>query len=383
VKVPLLDLKAHHEPIEAELFEAMTRVLRSQQFILGPEVEAFERRVAAACGVPHAIGMSSGTDALLAALMALGIGPGDEVVTTDYSFFATAGVIARLGARPVLVDIDPATFNIDAAGVEAAITPRTRAILPVHLFGQPADMVRLLDIAVHRRIALVEDAAQAIGAVDHEGRRVGSLATMATFSFFPSKNLGALGDAGMVVTADTSLAARLRTLRNHGASPKYHHDVIGGNFRLDALQAAVLGVKLSYLDGWTKRRQDNARRYVALFEQSGLPARGLVTLPVAPGADPTSAHRHIFNQFVVRATRRDVLRAFLAERGVGTEVYYPVPFHLQPCFRFLGHREGDFPQSERAARETLALPIYPELTAAQQEYVVARIADFYATAGSA
>jgi dTDP-4-amino-4,6-dideoxygalactose transaminase len=381
VKVPLLDLQAHHEPIEAELLDAITRVVRSQMFIQGPEVDALERRLATYCGARYAIGVSSGTDALLVGLMALGIGPDDEVITTAYSFFATAGAIARLGARPVFVDIDAASFNIDVGRIERAVTSRTRGVLPVHLYGRCADMTPILDVAARRGLAVVEDAAQAIGAEDSEGRRAGSMGTIGTFSFFPSKNLGALGDAGMVVTNDAAMADRLRTLRNHGASPKYHHRLLGGNFRLDALQAAVVGVKLNYLDGWTKRRQENARRYTMLFDQAGLTDRGLVTVPIGRDGDRAPLGRHIFNQYVIRVARRDVLKTFLAERNIGTEIYYPVPFHLQECFRSLGYREGDFPESERAARETLALPIYPELTAEQQEYVVSEIAAFYARSG--
>jgi dTDP-4-amino-4,6-dideoxygalactose transaminase len=377
MKVPLLDLAAHHEPIEAELFDAIHRVFRSQMFILGPEVEAFEQRVAGYCGVRHAIGVSSGTDALLVALMALEIGPGDEVITPAYSFFATAGTVARLGARPVLVDIDPVTYNIDATSVERAVTPRTRVILPVHLYGQCATMAPIVRTATRHGLAIVEDAAQAIGAEDAEGRRAGSIGAIGTLSFFPSKNLGALGDAGMVLTSDGVLADRLRILRNHGANPKYVHRMIGGNFRLDALQAATLGVKLAHLDGWTKARQENARRYVALFQQAGLSSPGVITLPMEPHADPARGHRHIFNQFVIRTPRRDALKRFLAAEGIGTEIYYPVPFHVQDCFADLGYKPGDFPESERAAAETLALPIYPELSAAQQEYVVDRIAAFH------
>src|SRR5262245_15789599 len=381
MKVPLLDLQAHHEPIEAELLEALARVVRSQAFILGPEVDALERRLAAYCGAKHAVGVSSGTDALLVALMALDIGRGDEVITSAYSFFASAGVVARLGARPVFVDIEPTTFNIDAGRIEDAVTPSTRAIMPVHLYGQCADMTPILGIAAHRGLAVVEDAAQAIGAEDSEGRRAGSMGTMGTLSFYPTKNLGALGDAGMVVTSDDVLAELLRTLRNHGANPKYHHRLIGGNFRLDAFQAPALGVKRNSRDGWTRRRQENARRYTMLFEQAGLTGRGVVTVPAGLGESRSLRGRHIVNQYVIRVPRRDALKAFLAERDIGTEVYYPVPFHLQECFRSLGYREGDFPESERAARQTLALPIYPELTPEQQEYVVRQIVAFYAGPG--
>ena len=381
MKVPLLDLKTHHDAIEAELMDAVRRVLHSQVFILGPEVEALERRIAGYCGTQFAVGVSSGTDALLVGLMALGIGPGDEVITTPYSFFATAGTIARLGAVPVFVDIDAKTFNIDASRVERAVTSRTRAVLPVHLYGQCADMAALLDVAERRHVAVLEDAAQAIGAECGDGCRAGSLGAIGAFSFFPTKNLGALGDAGMVVTNDAALAERLRMLRAHGAKPKYYHRLIGGNFRLDALQAALVNVKLNYLDGWTKRRQENARRYETLLAQAGLTASGVVEPPAM--AYPECGGGHIYNQFVIRARRRDELKAFLADRGVGTEVYYPVPFHLQECFAYLGHKVGDFPESERAARDTLALPIYPELTPQQQEYVVDQIHRFYSQPGGA
>src|SRR5262245_6937293 len=307
--VPLLDVHAHHEPIEAELLQALARVVRSQTFILGPEVHALEARLAAYCGAKHAIGVSSGTDALRVALMALDIARGHEVITSAYSFFASAGVVARLGARPVFVDIEPTTFNIDAGRIEDAVTPNTRAIMPVHLYGQCADMTPILGVAARRGLAVVEDAAQAIGAEDAEGRRAGSMCTMGTLSFYPTKNLGALGDAGMVVTSDDALADLLRTLRNHGASPKYNHRLIGGNFRLDAVQAATLGVKLNSLDGWTKRRQENARRYATLFDQVGLTGRGVVIVPAGFGESRSLRGRHIVNQYVIRVPRRDALKA--------------------------------------------------------------------------
>lgn len=369
VTVPLLDLKAQYAPLRNQILDAVTRVCDSQRFIGGPEVEGLERELEAALGVPHAIGLSSGTDALLAALMALGIGAGDEVITPTYSFFATAGSVARVGARPVLVDIDPATFNLDPAATLAAITPRTRAIIPVHLFGQSADLRPLLDAAARHGIAIVEDAAQAIGA-EYRGRPVGAWGDVGCFSFFPSKNLGAFGDGGLVTTRDSGLARRLRLVRNHGMEPKYYHHVVGANFRLDALQAAVLRVKLPHLASWTAARQQNAARYRALFADAGLAET--VALPVeAP--DRT----HIYNQFVIRAARRDELRAHLDQAGIGTEVYYPVPFHLQACFAELGHRAGAFPAAEAAAGESLALPIYPELTEAQQAAVVGAISGFY------
>ncbi len=366
--VPLLDLDAQYQPLRSELLAAIARVCDSQRFIGGPEVEALEQELAALLDVPHAIGVSSGTDALLMALMALEIGPGDEVITSTYSFVATAGAIARVGARPVLVDIDPDTFNLDPAAVGAAITPRTRAILPVHLFGQPADLEELL--AAAGTIPVVEDAAQAIGA-EYGGRPVGGWGNIGCFSFFPSKNLGAFGDAGLVTCADDQLAHRLRLLRNHGMEPKYHHHLVGGNFRLDALQAAVLRVKLPHLAAWSAARQRNAARYRALFHETGLD--GLVQLPVE-----ASDRTHIYNQFVIRVPDRDRLRAQLASEGIGTEVYYPVPFHLQPCFQGLGYAPGTFPAAEAAAASALALPIYPELTETQQATVVTAIHGFVA-----
>jgi dTDP-4-amino-4,6-dideoxygalactose transaminase len=364
ISVPLLDLKAQYATIEAEVVEAVQQVLRSQQFILGPQVTECERAVAAYCGCQHAVGVSSGTDALLVALMAEGIGPGDEVLTTPYTFFATAGSIARLGARPVFVDICPTSFNLDVSQLEARITPRTRAILPVHLYGQCADMDAILAIAGRHHLAVIEDAAQAIGA-EIKGRRAGSMGHYGCFSFFPSKNLGGGGDGGMVVVQDAERAERLRVLRVHGSKPKYYHALIGGNFRLDTIQAAIVAAKLPHLDAWTAARQANAERYRQLFTAAGLVARGIVGLPyVLPDV------RHIFNQFVIRVPDRDSLREWLKEHGVGNEVYYPVPLHLQECFAYLGYHAGDFPESERAARETLALPIYPELNAQQAAYVV-------------
>lgn len=381
--VPLLDLKAQYAPIRDEILAAITAVCDSQRFIGGPEVAALERELAAMLRVKVAVGVSSGTDALLAALMALNIGQGDEVVTTTYSFFATAGVIWRVGARPVLVDIDPLTCNIDPAGVARAITPRTRAILPVHLYGQSADMDALVEIARRHQVAIIEDAAQAIGAL-YKGRPVGGIGTVGCFSFFPSKNLGAFGDGGLLTTNDEALAHRLRLMRDHGAEPKYFHKFVGGNFRLDALQAAVLRVKAKHLAEWTGTRRRNAARYAQLFNDAGLVGR--ITLPVeAPD------RYHIYNQFIVRvlesterglaaapsqSSMRDRLLEHLRSRGVGAEIYYPVPFHLQECFASLGHREGDFPHAEQAARETLALPVYGELTEAQQRYVVDAIAEF-------
>ena len=363
MSVPLLDLQAQYHPLRDELLAAMTRVADSQRFIGGPEVDAFEREIAADLGVAHAIGLTSGTDALLVALMALGIGPGDEVITPVFSFFATAGCVSRLGAVPRFVDIDAATFNLDPAAVAAAISPRTKAIIPVHLYGQCADMDPILEMARQCGLAVIEDAAQAIGATYKE-RPAGAMGSAGCFSFFPSKNLGAFGDAGLLTTNDDRLAHEVRLLRNHGAEPKYLHKRIGGNFRLDAMQAAVLRVKRPHLAAWTAGRRRNADRYDRLFSESGA---GVVV--------PARARecRHIFNQYVIRVANRDAVRAALDERGIGSEVYYPVPFHLQECFAPLGYRRGDFPRAEAAANEVLALPIYAELTEAQQREVVAAV----------
>ena len=365
--VPLLDLQAQYRPIRDEILAAITRVCDSGRFIMGPEVEALERELAEQLEAGDAIAVSSGTDALLVAMMALGIGPGDEVITSTYSFFATAGCISRLGATPRLVDIDPVTYNIDPAAVKAALSPRTKAIIPVHLYGLCADMEPLLATAAETGVAIIEDACQAIGA-RYRGRQAGTMGTTGCFSFFPSKNLGAFGDAGLVTTDDSALAHEVRLLRNHGAEPKYFHKRIGGNFRLDAIQAAVLRVKLPHLAEWTSRRRENADRYARLFAEAGLAER--LTLPSQPDGS-----LHIYNQFIVRVPERDRVRAHLTGRGIGTEIYYPVPFHLQECFAPLGHRRGDFPEAERAADSTIALPIYGELTAAQQELVVAALAD--------
>ena len=368
MNVPLLDLQAQNGPLRDEILAAIARVCDSQRFIMGPEIDALEAELARMLGVPHAVAVSSGTDAVLLALLVLGIGQGDEVVTSSYSFFATAGSIVRVGARPVLVDIDPATFNVDPAAVSRAITPRTKAIMPVHLFGLSADMDPILDEASRSGIAVIEDAAQAIGAT-YKGRPLGSLGAIGCFSFFPSKNLGAFGDAGLLTTGDARLAEQARMLRNHGMQPKYYHHVVGGNFRMDALQAAVLRVKAPHLEAWTEARRVNARRYRRLFADAGLDGR--VVLP-----QETPACRHIFNQFVVRTAERDELKRHLDARGIGNEIYYPVPFHLQPCFAGLGHRAGDFPHAERAAAESLALPIYGELTSEQQQTVVDAMAEF-------
>jgi dTDP-4-amino-4,6-dideoxygalactose transaminase len=368
-RVPLLDLHAQYAPIRDEVLAAITRVCDSQRFIMGPEVDALEQELAAMLGVKYAIAVSSGTDALLASMMALDIGQGDEVVTSAYSFFATAGCIARLGARPVFVDIDPVTFNIDSARLDAVMTPKTRAVIPVHLFGLVADMEPILDLARRRGVAIVEDAAQAIGA--RRGKsQAGTFGAYGCFSFYPSKNLGAFGDGGLVTTGDAGGAERLRLLRNHGAEPKYVHKMIGGNFRLDALQAAVLRVKARYLPQWTEGRRRNAERYRQLMERAGVDQH--VTIPSEP-----PGHFHIYNQFVVRVSERDRLRSYLQSCGVQTEVYYPVALHLQPCFASLGYSTGAFPQAEAAAREALALPIYSELTDDQLRYVVDAMAEFF------
>ncbi len=364
VAVPLLDLKAQYATLRDDMEIAVKRVIESQFFINGPEVDALEEEIAAYSHAAFGVGVSSGTDALLVALMALDIGAGDEIITSPYSFFATAGVIARLGATPVFADIDPATFNIDPAGIAAAITPRTRAILPVHLYGRLADMAAIS--AAAGEVPVIEDAAQSIGARGPAGV-AGGVGLMGCFSFFPSKNLGGFGDGGMVVTNDNALAARLRILRMHGMEPKYYHSLVGGNFRLDALQAAVLRVKLPHLDTWSAARRRNAARYRDLFGEARIAE---VTLP----DDVTG---HVYNQFVIRAPERDALQTHLRENGIGTEVYYPVPLHLQECFGYLGIGPGDMPHSEVAARETLALPIYPELADEQLRSVVACIDGFF------
>ena len=368
MKVPLLDLQAQYRPLRDEILAAVTRVCDSQRFIMGPEIDALESELSRQLGVTHAIAVSSGTDAILLALLALDIKPGDEVVTPTYSFFATAAAVERVGARPVLVDIDPATFNIDVAQTVAALTPKTKAIIPVHLFGLCADLDPIVDAAARAGIPVVEDAAQAIGST-YKSRPAGAIGALGCFSFFPSKNLGAFGDAGLVTTNDDALARRARLLRTHGMEPKYYHHLVGANFRMDAIQAAVLRVKAPHLEAWTDGRRANAARYRSLFSAAGLD--GVITLPVEP-----PDRRHIFNQFVIRTPERDALKRHLDERGVGNEIYYPVPFHLQPCFAHLGHRRGDFPHAERAASESLAIPIYGELTLEQQQSVVSAVAEF-------
>ncbi len=369
MNVPTLDFASHYAPIRAEVMSAIEQVIDSHGFILGPNVQAFEQSIANYCGAKLAIGVSSGSDALLVSLMALGIGPGDEVITTPYSFFATAGCISRLRATPVFVDIDPVTYNIDPERIEPVITPRTKAILPVHLYGQCADMDPILEIADAHNLAVVEDAAQAIGSQYRDGRSAGSIGDCGCFSFFPSKNLGGVGDGGMVVTNNDELAEKLRVLRVHGSKPKYYHHVIGGNFRLDAIQAAVLNVKLNYLNEWTRQRQMRANRYAELLAGIGLKDICPEAVYRKSGVD----RYHIYNQFVIRVPGRDELQKHLRSAGIATAVYYPVPFHLQKCFASLGYQEGDFPQAEFAAQQTLALPISPELTDEQMDHVVASI----------
>jgi dTDP-4-amino-4,6-dideoxygalactose transaminase len=366
--LPFLDLKAQFASIRSEILEAVTRTLESQQFILGPEVEALEREVSELTGCAHAIGCASGSDALILALLALEIGPGDEVITTPFTFFASAGSIARVGAKPVFVDIDPQTFNIDSQAIKRTLSPRTKAIMPVHLFGLSADMNAIREMAAESGVPIIEDAAQAIGA-RYENRAVGSLGLMGCFSFFPTKNLGGAGDGGMITTNDAKLANNLRVMRVHGARTKYEYEMLGVNSRLDALQAAILRVKLRHLDGWAAARGRNAQRYRELFREFGVE-----TIATAPSSPPNSYH--VYNQFTIRCKNRDALREHLADCGISTEVYYPKPLHLQRAFAYLGHTRGDFPISEATSLEVLSLPIYPELAEEQQRSVVAAIADF-------
>jgi len=376
MKVPLLDLKIQYQAIKDEILAATETVYESQYFILGPTVTDLEQAIAEYCHTDYAVGVSSGSDALIIALMAAGIATDDIILTTPYTFFATAGAISRLGAKPAFVDIDPLTFNMDPNLLDAAMEKlsraeqeRVKAIIPVHLYGQSADMDPIMQFAQKHGLIVVEDAAQAIG-TEYQDRRVGSIGDFGCFSFFPSKNLGAFGDGGIVTTNSEPYDAALRILRGHGAKPKYYHKIIGGNFRLDALQAAIVSVKLRHLDDWTNGRQANAQKYRLLFEQKGLTDR--ITLPIErPG-------RHIYNQFVIMVPeRRDELRAFLSQAGIGTEVYYPVPLHLQDCFDYLGYQSGEFKHAEKAALCSLAIPIYPELSDDQLDYVVDQIRIFY------
>ena len=369
MNVPLLDLKAQYRVIKPEVLSAMEAVCDEQGFVLGPRVSAFEEATAQYIGSRYAIGCASGSDALLLSLMAMGVKAGDEVITIPFTFFATAGVVSRLGAKPVFVDIQPDTFNIDPNLIEQAITPRTKAIIPVHLFGQCADMAAINEIAKRKKVCVIEDACQAIGAAQ-QGKRAGILGDTGCFSFFPTKNLGGFGDGGLITTDDKALADSMAMLRVHGSEVRYLHEAVGINSRLDALQAAVLQIKLKYLDQWNEGRRRNAERYQQLFARTKHADRVALPLTV-PG------NFHVYNQFTVRAPKRDELRTFLKEKGVGTEVYYPLPMHLQNCYRDLGHQKGSFPLSEQAAEEVMSIPIYAELTEAQQSYVVEIIADFY------
>jgi dTDP-4-amino-4,6-dideoxygalactose transaminase len=377
MQVPFLDLQAQYQRIKKEIDLAITEVVSDQHFILGPKVEALEEAVASYSSARHGIGVASGSDALTLSLLALGVGMDDEVITTPFTFFATAGSISHVGAKPVFVDIDPKTYNLDPSKIAERITAKTKAIIPVHLFGQCADMEPLREIARDRRLWIIEDAAQAIGADyirnSSSPQRVGSIGDMGCFSFYPSKNLGGFGDGGMVTTNDDELARRLRLLRVHGASAKYSYQMIGVNSRLDALQAAVLLVKFRSLEEWTEKRRENAAYYDHLFEEIQYQTLGIEIPSVQYN------NRHIYNQYVIRVSKRNELREFLTREGIGTDVYYPLPLHLQECYRELRYGEGDFPHAEQAARETLALPIYPELTNEQQKYVVTKIAEFFRT----
>lgn len=380
-KVPFFDLSAQFKSIEDEIKSALDEVFQSQQFIMGPQVQALEKTIAQYCQTRFAIGIASGSDALLLSLMALGIGTGDEVLLPPFTFFATAGSVSRLGATPVFVDIDPETYNIAPSKIGEKITPRTKAIIPVHLFGQCADMNPLLEIAKEKKLFIIEDAAQTLGAeykpmAASEGRRAGQMGDFGCFSFYPTKNLGAFGDAGMIVTNNSELAEKVRLLRVHGSQPKYFHKTIGINSRLDTLQAAILLVKFKYLEKWTTERQKKAERYQFLFQDLSSSVNGF-KLPAIQ-----YQNRHIFHQYVIRAPERDRLKEFLKEEGIGTDIYYPIPLHLQECYAFLKYRQGDLPNSEKASKEVLALPIYPEMTEDQQSLVGDRIKAFYKRLGS-
>lgn len=388
MKVPLLDLKAQYQQIKNEIDETLIRVAESQYFIMGPELEKMEKAMAEYLECKYAIGVSSGTDALLLALMALDIQPGDEVILPTYSFFATAGVVARLNAVPVFADSDPVTFNLDPAEIERKITPKTKAIIPVHLYGQSADMDAIMTIAKKYKLFVIEDGAQAIGVQYKDGKKVGNFGDIGCFSFFPSKNLGCFGDGGLVTTNNDDLAKNLTIKRVHGGQPKYYHKVIGGNFRLDAIQAAVLSVKLPYLDGWSARRRENAALYTKLFTGAGLAAGEGVTvfddenkvlLPAAVYKSDSVKNYHIYNQYIIRVEKRNALRDFMTQRGIGVEIYYPVPFHRQECFSYLNYNMNDYPVADCCANDSLALPIYPELTTEQIKYVVEMIAEFMRT----
>ena len=386
MKVPLLDLKLQYATLKQQLDDALIYCAESQFFIMGPEIEKLEHNLESYLGCQYALGVTSGTDALLIALMALDIKPGDEVIVPTFSFFATAGVVARLQAVPVFCDIDPVTFNLNPADVEKRITPKTKAIIPVHLYGQSAEMDGLMALAKRHSIAIVEDGAQAIGAQYKDGKMAGAIGDIGCYSFFPSKNLGCFGDGGLVVTNNEDLAKKLRILRVHGSEPKYYHKVIGGNFRLDAIQAAVLNIKLPHLDAWSKKRRVNAELYTRLFttaglsEQEGILAyseKNKVLLPAASYRQSGVRNYHIYNQYVIRVQQRDALKAYLSEKNIGTEIYYPVPFHRQECFAYLHADDAQYPESNRAAQDCLALPIFPELTDDQITYVVESIGEFF------
>ncbi len=385
MRVPLLDLKPQYLSLKKELDEAIIKVAESQYFILGPEVDSMEKVFCDYLNCKHALGVSSGTDALLIALMAIGIQPGDEVIVPTFSFFATAGVVSRLNATPVFVDINPVTFNIDPKEFEKKITVKTKAVIPVHLYGQSCEMDEIIKIAKKNGLKVIEDGAQAIGVQYKDGRHVGTIGDIGCFSFFPSKNLGGYGDGGLVISNDDKLAERLKILRVHGGEPKYYHKIIGGNFRLDAIQAAVLKVKLPFLDGWSQKRRENAEDYNKSFIAAGLAEetgkiyfneKNKVLLPKAIYKSDAIKNFHIYNQYIIRVEKRDELRQFLAKNEISTEIYYPVPFHMQECFANLGYKRGDFPLSEMSADTSIALPIYPELSKNQIEFVVKTIKEF-------
>lgn len=385
MKVPLLDLKAQYKTIKTEIDKALIDVAESQNLILGAEVEKLEKNLCEYLECKHAIGVSSGTDALLVALMAIDIKPDDEVIIPTYSFFATAGVVSRLNAKPVFIDSDPVTFNLDPSKLKSLITKKTKAIVPVHLYGQSAEMDPIMQIAKEFNLKVIEDSAQSIGTQYKDGRKAGNIGDIGCYSFYPSKNLGCFGDGGLVTTNDDELAAKLRILRVHGGKPKYYHRIIGGNFRIDAIQAAVLSVKLPHLDSWTKRRQENAELYTKFFKANGLAEEegrlkydnaNKILLPKPVYKEFNLKYYHIYNQYVIRVENRDEVRKNLTDNEIGTEIYYPVPFHLQECFAYLGYKEGDFPVSEWCAKDSIALPIYPELTPEQIEFVVTTIKKF-------
>lgn len=388
MKVPLLDLKPQYKFLKKEVDEALIRIAESQYFILGPEVTKMEKAFNEYLGCKYSLGVSSGTDALLIALMAIDIKPGDEVIVPTFSFFATAGVVSRMNAIPVLVDSDPVTFNIIPSEIKKKITAKTKAIIPVHLFGQSCEMDEIMAIARKHNLKVVEDAAQAIGVQYKDGKSVGTIGDIGCFSFFPSKNLGCFGDGGLVTTNDDILGEKLRILRVHGGEPKYYHKVIGGNFRIDALQAAILSVKLPHLDSWSEQRRKNAQTYTQLFIERGLVSetgkigfdqKNKVLLPKAvfEGRAKAVKNYHIYNQYIIRVEKRDELRKYLSEKEIATEIYYPVPFHMQECFAYLGNKPGDFPMAEQAADTSIALPIYPELSTEQQKFVVDTIKEFF------